>query len=170
MSRVELLDAGSEGTVTYKFKVRLKYANANNVVHGGAYGVLFGTLPTKPSLPGERLLTFPDMFTTTALGPISRPGYWEFQGGVTRNLNISYLRGIPLNSTVLFRSRVIQHGKTAALIYGEALSEDGKKVYATAEHHKINVPMPPEHKAIRVKWDDVMDQKMKKASTPQGKL
>lgn len=106
-------------------------------------------------------LTLPssDMFTTTALAPIARPGQWDFMGGITRNLNISYLRGIPADSTVLFRSRVVQHGKTAALVYGEALTEDGKKVYATAEHHKINVPMLEEHKAVRVKWDDTIDRR-----------
>jgi hypothetical protein len=35
------------------------YANINEVMHGGAYGVVF------------------DMLTTIALSVVSRPGYWE---------------------------------------------------------------------------------------------
>ena len=111
-----------------------------------------------------------DMYTTTALAPISSPGYWDFMGGITRALNITYLRGIPADITVLLRSWVVQHGKTAALIRGEVLTEDGKKVYATAEHHKINVPMREEHKAVRTKWDDDMDRKLGATERRSGKL
>lgn len=42
MNRVELVDAGPEGSVVFKFPVDQRYANLNNVMHGGAYGVLFG--------------------------------------------------------------------------------------------------------------------------------
>ena len=104
------------------------------------------------------------MFTTTALAPISRPGYWDFMGGITRALNITYLRGVPVDSTVIFSSHVVQHGKTAALVRGEMVSEDGKKVFATADHHKINVPMLPEHKEMRIKWDDDMDHRIEEES------
>lgn len=34
--------------------------------------------------------------TTTALGPLAREGYWDFLGGVTRTLDVSYLRGVPI--------------------------------------------------------------------------
>ena len=105
-----------------------------------------------------------------ALGTIARPGYWDFMGGISRNINMTYLRGLPTNSTVLFRSQVVQHGKTAALIRGEVLSEDGKKIYATAEHHKINVPMLAEHKAVRVRWDDDMEERERRETSVKGKL
>lgn len=42
MRRAELLDAGAEGSVVFRFTVDQRYANLNNVMHGGAYGVLFG--------------------------------------------------------------------------------------------------------------------------------
>ena len=119
---------------------------------------------------GNGTLNKPDMFTTTALAPIARPGYWDFMGGITRNLNITYLRTLPMDSTVLFRSRVIQHGKTTALIRGEVVSEDGAKLYATADHHKINVPMLSEHKAARVQWDDDMEAKERQRTAPRMKL
>ena len=37
-----------------------QFGNLNGVMHGGAYGVVF------------------DMLTTVALGPLSRPGFWEY--------------------------------------------------------------------------------------------
>lgn len=79
-------------------------------------------------------------------------------GGVTRSLNISYLRAVPIGTTVYFRSHVVGVGKTMALIRGEMTSEDGKTVYATVEHHKVNVPMLAEHAAARIPWDDAMQR------------
>jgi acyl-coenzyme A thioesterase 13 len=52
--------------------------NLNGVMHGGAAGVVF------------------DMATMSALGPIARKGFWDFLGGVTRILNLSFLRAIPV--------------------------------------------------------------------------
>ena len=46
-------------SVTFSLHVSADYCNLNQVMHGGAAGVIF------------------DMCTTTALGPIARPGYWE---------------------------------------------------------------------------------------------
>jgi acyl-coenzyme A thioesterase 13 len=105
-------------------------------MHGGAAGVIF------------------DMSTTTALCPIARPGFWEFMGGVTRSLNISYLKAVPLGITVRLNSKVVSVGKQMAMIRGEMTSLDGKTVYCTAEHHKVNVPVTPEHLNARVAWDE----------------
>ncbi|KAK5020411.1 hypothetical protein LTR16_001142 [Cryomyces antarcticus] len=87
------------------------------------------------------------MCTTTALGPIAKPGYWDFLGGVTRHLSISYLRAVPIPSTVRISAHVVQHGRTMALIRGEMTSVDGRVAYAACEHHKVNVPTRPEHLA-----------------------
>lgn len=46
-----------------------------------------------------------------------------------------------------------------ALIRGEMTSEDGKTVYCTCEHHKVNVPSLPEHMAYKVDWDGLWDAK-----------
>ena len=81
-------------------------------------------------------------------------------GGVTRALNITYLRPVPIETTVLFRSWVVQHGRTMALIRGEMTSEDGKKVFATLEHHKVNTPTQPEHLKERVPWDEEMEREI----------
>lgn len=72
------------------------------------------------------------------------------------------------------RSWVVQHGRTMALIRSEMTSEDGKTVYATCEHHKVNVPTHPEHMKVRIPWDEEIErihqveQEAKKKAT--GKL
>ena len=90
-----------------------------------------------------------DMSTTLALCPIQRPGYWDFMGGVTRTLNISYVKAIPNGTKVRLRSWVVGHGRTATLLRGQTESVDGKTVYATCEQHKIHVPMSEEHVRYR---------------------
>jgi acyl-coenzyme A thioesterase PaaI-like protein len=110
MENVKLIDASPAGAVDFEFHIDEQYTNINGVMHGGAAGVIF------------------DMCTTTALGPLAKPGFWEydpfpllsisfllsylpkpqltkvplsFLGGVTRTLNISYLRAIPMGSLFL---------------------------------------------------------------------
>ena len=75
-----------------------------------------------------------DMATTSALCPIARPGYWEFMGGVTRSLNISYLKAVPIGTTVRLSSKVLSVGKQMAMIRGSMTSLDGKLIYCTVEH------------------------------------
>jgi acyl-coenzyme A thioesterase 13 len=42
----------------------------------------------------------------------------------------------------------MQAGKTMALIRGEITSIDGKIVYCSCEHHKVNVDTKADHKAV----------------------
>jgi hypothetical protein len=60
MENLHLVDASPAGTVTFEFVIDASYINLNGVMHGGAAGVIF------------------DMGTTTALGPLARPGFWEY--------------------------------------------------------------------------------------------
>jgi len=143
MSTVAIIDAGPEGSVTFDLLIDERYSNINGVMHGGAAGVIF------------------DMCTTTALGPLARPGFWDFLGGVTRSLNISYLRAIPIGTTVRITSTVMQIGRTMALIRGTMSSRDGSTVYCTCEHHKVAVPTRKEHLEYRVAWDGLWEGKGK---------
>ena len=122
-----------------------------DVMHGGAAGVIF------------------DMSTTTALCPVARPGFWEFMGGVTRTLNISYLKAVPIGTTVRLTSRVKSVGKQMAMIRGEMTSLDGKITYCTVEHHKVNVPALPEHMSARIPWDDEFEKEWGVAKGKNGK-
>lgn len=60
MAGLKLVDATPGGTADFEFLIDERYMNINDVMHGGAAGVIF------------------DMCTTTALGPLSRPGFWEY--------------------------------------------------------------------------------------------
>lgn len=93
-------------------------------------------------------------------------------GGVTRSLNISYLKGVKIGTTVWFRSKVAGVGRTMALIKGEMTNEDGSVVYATVEHHKVNTPMLKEHAAARVDWDDLVEreEQERQAEAKRSKL
>ncbi|KAK7512391.1 HotDog domain-containing protein [Phyllosticta citriasiana] len=144
MSKLRLLDAALDGFSQYELTVSKEFSNLNDVMHGGAYGVVF------------------DMATTSALNPLARPGFYFFMGGVTRVLNISYLRGVPIGTVVLLSSKVIQIGKKMAMIKGEMTSLDGKTIYATAEHHKVNALPNPQHLEYRVPWDDEVEAEVQR--------
>ena len=62
--------------------------------------------------------------------------------GVTRALNVSYLRPFTLPATCRIECEVVHHGRLLSLVRGSMKSADGKKVYATCEHHKVQVAIP----------------------------
>lgn len=105
------------------------------------------------------------MATTTALCPVAQPGYWEFMGGVTRSLNISYLKAVPIGTTVRLSSKVVSVGKQMAMIRGVMTSLDGKVTYCTVEHHKVNTPVLEQHRLERIPWDDDFEREWR---TRQG--
>ena len=90
------------------------------------------------------------MSTTSALGPLARPGFWDFLGGVTRSLTISYLRGIPKGSTVILDARVEQAGRTMAYIYGTCKDKETGATLATCVHHKVGVPAKADHMVVQL--------------------
>lgn len=63
-------------------------------------------------------------------------------GGVTRALNLTYLRPLMLPATVKVYCEVVQHGRSASLAKGTIMSLDGNRLYATCEHHKIQPVVP----------------------------
>lgn len=48
-------------------------------------------------------------------------------------------------------------------------SEDGRTTYAVCDHHKIHVPSPAEHLALRVPWDDQWDEEGKEEDKQKQK-
>ncbi|EFW13910.1 hypothetical protein D8B26_005919 [Coccidioides posadasii str. Silveira] len=146
MHDLRLIDAEPTGGALWEMDVTEHWVNMNGVMHGGAYAVIF------------------DMCTAIAMNPIARDGYWEFLAGVTRSLNISYLRAIPIGTTVRIRANVLQHGKTMTLLRGVMESVDGKTIYATAEHHKVAVDAKPQH-ANRLR-----NYRAQMQNEPSGKL
>ncbi|KAF2715144.1 thioesterase family protein-like protein [Pleomassaria siparia CBS 279.74] len=136
MKNMKIVDAGTDGSVSFELTVGPNFSNLNDVMHGGAAGVIF------------------DMATTSALCPVAKPGYWEFLGGVTRSLNISYLKAVPIGTSVRLDSKIISVGRQMAMIRGTMKSLDGKTTYCTVEHHKVNAPVLEQHRKAKVPWDD----------------
>ncbi|KAF2181856.1 thioesterase family protein-like protein [Zopfia rhizophila CBS 207.26] len=150
MNNLKLIDAGLDGSVVYELFISQNFSNLNDVMHGGAAGVIF------------------DMATTTALCPVAKPGFWEFMGGVTRSLNISYLKAVPIGTTVRLSSKVISVGKQMAMIQGKMTSLDGKTTYCTVEHHKVNAPALPQHRKARIPWDEEFEREWGIAEKGEG--
>ncbi|OJD20562.1 hypothetical protein ACJ73_08103 [Blastomyces percursus] len=134
MDSLRVIEAYPGGGALWELPITDYWTNINEVMHGGAYGVIF------------------DMCTAISMSPISKEGYWEFLAGVTRSLNISYLKAVPIGVTVYIRTKVIQHGRTMALIGATMESKDGKIIYATAEHHKVHTPALPEYSQRFREW------------------
>lgn len=63
-----------------------------HLVHGGCIATLFDTT------------------TTAALLPNSKPGFWS-AAGVSRTLNVTYLRPVPVGTTVIIENEVTHAGK-----------------------------------------------------------
>ncbi|KAI5788286.1 HotDog domain-containing protein [Geopyxis carbonaria] len=91
-------------------------------LHGGAAALIF------------------DVCTTAALAPIAAPGFYSY-AGVTRSLNVTYLRPVPVGSEVSVVCEVLHAGRRLVTIRGEIRVEG--KVCAVVEHLKANIDPPP---------------------------
>ncbi|KAF2653712.1 thioesterase family protein-like protein [Lophiostoma macrostomum CBS 122681] len=140
MDNLRMTNASPDGSVEFELFISPSFSNLNNVMHGGAAGVIF------------------DMATTTALCPLARPDFWEFMGGVTRTLNISYLKAVPINTKVRLSSKVVSVGKQMAMIRGVMTNMDKTITYCTVEHHKVNAPVLPHMRKVRLPWDDEFER------------
>ncbi|KAI5848800.1 HotDog domain-containing protein [Tricharina praecox] len=102
-------------------------------LHGGAASLIF------------------DVCTTCALVPYARRGFWQF-AGVTRSLNVSYLRPAKLGQKVEVRCEVVSIGKRLATVRGEIWGEvegdkgkeveGGQKRLMVCEHLKVGIDPP----------------------------
>ncbi|MCJ1383494.1 hypothetical protein MMC17_006608 [Xylographa soralifera] len=78
-----------------------------------------------------------DMYTSTAFSILLLADAPSPPGGITRALNLTYLRPLRLPASVRIQAEVVQHGRSVSLAKGSILSPYGKKLYATCEHHKV---------------------------------
>jgi len=109
--------------LVFSFSVQPQHCNRLGSLHGGAAASLF------------------DLCTTMPLVLVSRPGFWRFLG-VSRTLNVTYLRPAVAGMTVEIECELVQIGKRACTVRGTMRSGDGVgqgQIMALCEHGKMNV-------------------------------
>ncbi|KAI1867780.1 uncharacterized protein JN550_006921 [Neoarthrinium moseri] len=115
--------------IDFRFTVEPVHANQMANLHGGCTASIF------------------DICTTLPLYLIAKPGFWMYLG-VSRTLNCTYLRPIPVGSTIEIHCEVLSVGKRMSVIKGEmrAVGEDGKPgaLLAVCEHGKVSTDPPVE--------------------------
>ncbi|KAK5634203.1 hypothetical protein RRF57_009917 [Xylaria bambusicola] len=94
---------------------------------------------------GGCISTVFDICTTFPLQMISRPGFWQY-GGVSRTLNVTYLRPVRVGTTVDIECEVVHAGQRLSSLRGvmRAATTDGTEgpVLAICEHNKANTDPP----------------------------
>lgn len=89
------------------------------------------------NLHGGSASTIIDILSTTILLAVSRPGVFSL-GGVSRHLDLTYLRPAPRDVDVRVRSEVVQLGKRLALLRAVIERVDTGEVCVVAAHEKVN--------------------------------
>jgi acyl-coenzyme A thioesterase 13 len=117
--------------ITFRFNVLPIHGNMLNHMHGGCVATLFDHLSTMP------------------LYLIQKSGFWVWLG-VSRSLNVNYLRPAVVGTTVEIDCRIVQAGKSLCLLKAtmRSLGRDGKEgeVLAECTHDKVNTDRATEGK------------------------
>lgn len=106
-------------TTVFRYTVPHHHTNPMGNLHGGAAATIF------------------DICTTLALAPISKPGMWML-GGVSRALNVTYLRPAPEGEKVLIVCDVVAAGRQMASTKASMVRERDGVVLSTCLHEKVN--------------------------------
>ncbi|KAI0882664.1 HotDog domain-containing protein [Annulohypoxylon maeteangense] len=116
-------------SITFKFTVHPIHSNGLNNLHGGCASTIF------------------DACTTMVLHLISKPGFWQYSG-VSRTLNVTYLRPVPVGTTVHIKCDILHAGRNLCALRGEmrSVDEDGRDgpLLVVCEHGKANTDPPAE--------------------------
>ncbi|KAL4897902.1 putative thioesterase family protein [Aspergillus ambiguus] len=105
--------------VSFRFNVAPKLCNFMGNIHGGCAATLI------------------DILSTTILMGIGEPGKFSL-GGVSRHLNVTYLRPVPQDTEVRLSCEVVHVGRRLALLKAEISRVDNGDVCIVGEHEKAN--------------------------------
>ncbi|KAF8934050.1 HotDog domain-containing protein [Dissophora ornata] len=117
LTRSKVVDA-DEDSATFEYTVEKSDCNFSSNFHGGA------------------IATLVDNLTTAALFTRQRK-YFQF-GGVSTDLQVTYVSGAALGSTILIVCTVQKVGAGLANMTAVVKDKDTGKVLATATHTKFN--------------------------------
>ncbi|OTB16392.1 hypothetical protein K445DRAFT_317365 [Daldinia sp. EC12] len=114
-------------SITFRFTVQPIHSNGLGNLHGGCASTIF------------------DACTTLPLHLISRPGFWQYTG-VSRTLNVTYLRPVPVGTTVNIKCDILHAGRKLCALRGEmrVVTEDGHEgpLLVVCEHGKASTDPP----------------------------
>ena len=79
-----------------------------------------------------------DMCTTMAVAPVARRDFWWF-GGVSRKLDVTYLRPVMSGRTVRVECEVVQIGRALATIHAKIRRKSDGVILCFGEHNKAAV-------------------------------
>jgi acyl-coenzyme A thioesterase PaaI-like protein len=71
------------------------------------------------------------------LALIAKPGFWT-RFGVSRTLNVTYLRPVPNGEVVLVECEILDAGRRMCSLRGVMRRESDGKVLVVCEHGKFN--------------------------------
>ncbi|KAH7249036.1 uncharacterized protein BKA55DRAFT_594856 [Fusarium redolens] len=115
---LELVSTNAEGphpSCVFSYTVQPDNCNRLQNLHGGCAATLF------------------DWCTTLPLALVNKPGFWQHMG-VSRTLNVTYMRPVPVGTEVLIECSITQVGKKLASLHGNMRRRSDNLLLATAEH------------------------------------
>lgn len=112
--------SATTSAAVFTFKVERFYCNYSGNLHGGAQATIY------------------DVLTSICLQGIGEPGFW-LNAGVSRSLNVTYLRPAPEGIIVECDVEVMHAGKSLSLLRGVMRRQDDGKIISTCEHDKAAV-------------------------------
>lgn len=112
--------SGPHPSCTFTFTVQPDNCNRMKNLHGGCAATLF------------------DYCTTLPLALINKPGFWQSMG-VSRTLNVTYMRPVSVGEQVTIQCEVVQVGKKLATLRGVMRRKSDGLLLAACEHGKVNI-------------------------------
>ncbi|OTB08939.1 hypothetical protein M426DRAFT_316235 [Hypoxylon sp. CI-4A] len=113
--------------IIFQFTVQPIHSNGLDNLHGGCAATIL------------------DLCTSMPLHLISKPGFWQYTG-VSRTLNVTYLRPVPVGTTVYIKCEILSAGRNLCAIRGEirSIAKDGREgpLLVVCEHGKANTDPP----------------------------
>jgi acyl-coenzyme A thioesterase 13 len=119
--------SGPHPGATFAFTVQPDHCNRLQNLHGGCAATLF------------------DFCTTLPLALVARPGFWLYLG-VSRSLNVTYLRPVACGEPVLVECEIVQVGQRLCTLRGVLRRRRDCMVMALCEHGKFNTDPPADSK------------------------
>ncbi|KAF2155676.1 hypothetical protein K461DRAFT_290679 [Myriangium duriaei CBS 260.36] len=128
---LKLLEASSDkpgqARTLWEFDNTAYWANNSSNLHGGAHSTIF------------------DILTSFTTAVIARPGFWLL-GGVSRTLNVTYLRPAPSGEPMLIECEIIHAGQRLALMKATMRKKSDGAIISICEHNKVNADPPVDSK------------------------